>query len=124
MRYGRLVVILVGVGVMLCAGVGEGAWFMPLPLLPPVLPGETLDGGDAFAVSADGSVVVGYSDDGLAYHAVRWTDSGSIEKLGGGSGSFGAACPAMARSSPVIVLLRGIMRDFVGLPTRRPFLSR
>ena len=52
-------------------GVVDGAWFMPLPQLP----GST-QAGDAFAVSADGSTVVGTSHDGLAFQAVRWTSGG------------------------------------------------
>ncbi len=34
MRYSKAIGVLVAVGVVVCAGVGEGAWFMPLPQLP------------------------------------------------------------------------------------------
>ncbi len=67
MRYSKAIGILAAMGVVLCAGVGDGAWFMPLPQFP-----DWGQPGDAFAVSADGSTVVGSSDGGGAQLAVRW----------------------------------------------------
>ncbi len=82
----KLLGILAGVGVVFCAGVGEGAWFMPLPQLP----GST-QGGNAFDVSADGSTVVGMSDNGSALEAVRWTIGPEItvQSLNAGPSSIG-----------------------------------
>jgi hypothetical protein len=53
--------ILVTAGVILAATGSFGAEFIPLPQFP-----NWSQPGDAFAVSADGSTVVGTSDDGSA----------------------------------------------------------
>ncbi len=88
MRYSKAIGVLVAAGVVLCAGVGEGAWFMPLPQLP----GAT-EPGDAYAVSADGMFAVGTSHDGRSNNAstnqgVRWTTAGVVQSLNAGDSSF------------------------------------
>ncbi len=83
MRHGKAIGVLVAAGVVLCAGVMEGAWFMPLAQLP-----GSSQAGHAFAVSADGTTVVGTSHDGFMFRAVRWTVSGGIQDLGIGDSTF------------------------------------
>ncbi len=83
MRYSKAIGVLVAVVMVLCAGGVEGAWFMPLPQLP-----GSAQAGHAFAVSADGSTVVGTSHDGAAFQAVKWSVDGAIEKLDAGDFSF------------------------------------
>jgi probable HAF family extracellular repeat protein len=88
MSYSRAIGILVAAGVVLCAGVVDGAWFMPLPQLP----GAT-EPGDAYAVSADGMFAVGTSHDGRSTtgatnQAVRWTASGTVQNLNAGDSSI------------------------------------
>jgi probable HAF family extracellular repeat protein len=53
---------------LMWAGAASGAEFIPLPQLP-----DSTQAGDAFAVSGDGSTVVGSSHDGSVFQAVRWT---------------------------------------------------
>ena len=60
--------MLIAAAFILFAPAVRAAWFMPLPQLL----GST-QAGDAFAVSADGSTVVGTGHDGNAFQAVRGT---------------------------------------------------
>ncbi len=79
MIYNRVCGVCVVAGVVLCARIAAGAWFMPLLQLP----GST-QAGDAFAVSAGGQFIVGRSHNGSGYEAVRWTLGGGAESLGAG----------------------------------------
>jgi hypothetical protein len=84
--YNRVLQLLAFLKMGLCVPAVYGAWFLPLPNLP----GST-QGGNAFAISADGSTVVGMSHNGSALQAVRWTISPqpTVGPLGAGDSSIG-----------------------------------
>lgn len=90
----RVVGIWVLLVAVLSAACAQGASFMPLPVLPPVLPWLTTDGGNAMDVSADGSTVVGSSHDGLSTRAVAWTDSGVVKQLASADNGFAVGVSA------------------------------
>ncbi len=73
------------------------------------------NGSQALAVSADGSVVVGYSvTTSLEFHAFRWTKDGGMEDLGVQGGSSSQANAVSADGSVVVgqVLSSGIEHAF------------
>lgn len=67
------------------------------------LPGGTANGG-AYAISANGEVVVGYSSSTNGNEPFRWTSSGGMVGLGDlPGGGFGGAAQAVSADGSVIV---------------------
>jgi probable HAF family extracellular repeat protein len=107
MSYSRAIGICVAAGVMFCAGVVDGAWFMPLPNLP-----GARQPNDAMAVSADGSTIVGtandgITDNGLSNRAVRWDATGAIQVIDATDNSYAWG---VSGDGSVIVGYRNVFR--------------
>ena len=70
------------------------------------------EGSGAWAVSADGSVVVGWSDFGSGTEATRWTTSGGTERLGDLSGgNFFSQALGVSGDGSVVVGLSHAVAD-------------
>ncbi|NEX48601.1 autotransporter domain-containing protein [Pseudotabrizicola algicola] len=88
----------------------------------------TFEGGsysDATAVNADGSVVVGYSDDGASGWAFRWVEGVGMQNLGGLTGaSYSIANGVSADGSIVVGESASYGEDHYDMGTSRAFIWR
>src|SRR5262245_40244326 len=60
-------------------------------------------GGYAYAISADGSTIVGSAGGGSAGHAFRWTQAGGMQDLGVLPGTLGCTARAVSADGSVVV---------------------